>query len=72
MRPGIIVKYSEEWCLPEERKYRFIVTEDYPDIKSCLIRCINSGLSIAPSEKVTYEMIEVDCDEIFLPRRRAE
>ena len=58
IKEGMIVRYSEKWSTPGERKYLFVVKESYPDVERCLITCINSSLSIAPSETVRFEMIE--------------
>ncbi len=55
---GMVVQYTPQWRTPGEYKCLMVVLKAYHDIKKYLVRHINSGLSIAPIEMVSFEMIQ--------------
>lgn len=57
IRVGDIVKYADGWYTPGEEKYRLLVLESYEDVKRCLVLCINSILTIKPTETLDWEMV---------------
>lgn len=62
-RVGDIVRYSPNWCSPEERKYQHVLRERRMnpvtgEMTRWLIETINSGLTLNPTEVVGEEMLE--------------
>lgn len=63
-RVGDIVRYSPNWCSPEERKYLHVLRERRMnpvtgEMTRWLIETINSGLTLLnPTEVVDEEMLE--------------
>ena len=57
IKPGMIVKYAEEWCEPAERNHMMVVLEAYPDVQRCLVQHLDTGMDIAPTETVMFEMV---------------
>lgn len=58
MKKGDIVRIRREWCdSEEERRYIYIVVEDYGNGR-CVIECQTTGMAIKPQETVSEEMIE--------------
>ena len=57
IKPGMIVRYATEWCEPSEAKDRMVVLEAYPDVKRCLVQHLDTGMAIAPTETIMFDMI---------------
>lgn len=54
---GCIVKIKPEWCSPGEEKYIFRVSNIHEQLEHACITCLNSLLTIKPSEIVDIDMI---------------
>lgn len=57
-KAGDRVRFSKAWCEPSEIGKVYIVIEAFDDVQRALIIPEETTLTIIPSEKVTYEMIE--------------
>ena len=57
IKEGMIVRYNPKWCTENERHCFMVVLEAYPDVKRCLVQRLNTGMAIAPTETVTFDMI---------------
>lgn len=60
---GMFVRYAEEWCTPEERKYIHVVRENVLNpvtgkLTRWKIETLNSSLTWNPVSVVESEMIE--------------
>lgn len=60
---GMIVRYRDKYCTPEERKYLHVVKENRLNpvtnkMTRYLIETINSSLVFNPTEEVEEDMIE--------------
>ena len=60
---GMIVRYAEKWCTPEERKYIHVVRENLLNpvtgkLTRWKIETLNSSLTWNPVSVVETEMIE--------------
>ena len=64
---GSIVKIKPEWCSPGEEKYIFRVSNIHEQLEHACITCLNSILTIKPSEIVGIDMIfpaqEEECNQ---------
>lgn len=60
---GDVVRYTEKWSTPNERKYIFTVLEkrfnESDPFRRYLIGCLNSNLYFGSTEQVEEEMIEL-------------
>lgn len=54
---GSIVKLKPAWCSPGEEKYIFRVSALHEQLEHACITCLNSILTIKPSEIVDLDMI---------------
>ena len=54
---GSVVKIKPEWCSPGEEKYLFRVSNIHEQLENACITCMNSKMTIKPSEIVGIEMI---------------
>ena len=54
---GRIVRIKPEWCSPGEEKYFFRVSNIHEELEHACITCLNSIMTIRPSEIVGIEMI---------------
>lgn len=63
-KKGDIVKFNWNWCSEGERKYIFVVMEVNDYTERCIIRCLNSALTLGSSECVSFEMIQLIEKEI--------
>ncbi len=54
---GSLVRIKPEWCSPGEEKYIFRVSNIHEQLEHVCITCMNSMLTIKPSEIVGIEMI---------------
>ena len=56
---GDVVRIRPEWRdRPEEREITYMVADVNEVTKLCIILALDTGMSIAPSEVVSFEMIE--------------
>lgn len=63
IKVGMIVRYAEKWCTPDERKYIHIVRENVLNpvtgkLTRWKIETLNSSLTWNPVSVVETEMIE--------------
>lgn len=63
IKVGMIVRYAEKWCTPDERKYIHIVRENVLNpvtgkLTRWKIETLNSSLTWNPVSTVETEMIE--------------
>ena len=54
---GGIVRIKPEWCSPGEEKYIFRVSNIHEQLEHACITCLNSIMTIKPSEIVGIDMI---------------
>lgn len=54
---GSTVKIKPEWCSEGEEKYIFRVSNIHEELENAVITCLNSLMTIKPSEIVGIEMI---------------
>lgn len=67
---GSIVTIKPEWCSPGEEKYIFRVSNIHEQLEHACITCLNSIMTIKPSEIVDINMImplEISQDKEKLP-----
>ena len=55
---GDKVCYREEWSSPEERKYIFEIRNMNEYSENTVIACLNSLMTLTPTEIVKFEMIQ--------------
>jgi len=55
---GDRVRFKTAWCEPSEIGKIYIITEALEDVERATIIPEETTLTIIPSEKVTYDMIE--------------
>lgn len=63
IKVGMIVRYAEKWCTPDERKYIHVVRENVLNpvtgkLTRWKIETLNSSLTWNPVSVVETEMIE--------------
>lgn len=58
LRIGDHVKYRKAWSTPEERKYVFAIRNMNELTEHVVIACLNSQLTLTPTEDVKLYMIE--------------
>lgn len=63
IKVGMIVRYAEQWCTPDERKYIHVVRENLLNpvtgkLTRWKIETLNSSLTWNPVSVVETEMIE--------------
>ena len=58
LRVGDHVKYRDAWSTPEERKYIFAIRNINELTENVIIACLNSQLTLTPTEYVKLNMIE--------------
>ena len=54
---GSIVKIKPEWCSPGEEKFVFRISNIHEQLEHACITCLNSIMTIKPSEIVGLNMI---------------
>ena len=57
-KEGDMVRYNPAWCSEGERKCVLVVLESNPDTKKCIIRWVNTTMTLKPTEMVDWDMIE--------------
>ena len=57
LRIGDRVKYRAAWCTPEESKYVFEIRNINELTENIIIACLNSPLTLTPTEDVKLYMI---------------
>ncbi len=59
LRVGDHVKYRDTWATPEERKYVFAIRNINELTENVVIACLNSQLTLTPTEGAKLYMIEL-------------
>ncbi len=59
LRIGDAVKIRKAWCGPGEEKFVFAIRNMNELSENIVIACLNSNLSVAPTENVKLNMIEL-------------
>ncbi len=73
IKEGMVVRYTEKYCSPGERKYLHVVKENRLNpvtnkMTRWLIETINSSMAFNPTEEVEEDMIEpigLDVNELM-------
>ena len=55
---GQLVRFNPEYCTEQEQTYVYTIVTANDTTKRAVISCINSLLTVHPSEVVWYQMIE--------------
>ncbi len=55
---GMVVRFKPEWCDgPSDREATLLVMECYDNTDRCLVKFLNTGKLIEPTQVVEYDMI---------------
>ena len=57
-RENETVRFNAKWCSPDEVGRAYRIVECFDDVQRAHITPVETSLSIAPVEVVTYDMIE--------------